>query len=156
MGLQKQVLVNVILVITGTLRGIGAILVLWLFSPTIETFFVWQVLISLLGSIIFYFAMWASLPKSDVKSKFKFGILKEIWKYAAAISANAIIGVCMSQLDKIILSKMLSLKLFAYYTIATTVASSLWMFIIPFNTALFPKFVQLYEENKLALITNHE
>ena len=39
MGLQKQVLVNTILIANGTLRGIGAILVLWLISPTITAFF---------------------------------------------------------------------------------------------------------------------
>ncbi len=149
MGLQKQVLVNIILVVNGTLRGFGAVLVLWLVSPTIEAFFIWQVIISLLDSLVFFIAMWASLPKSEVKSKFRLNIIKDIWRYAAAISANALIGVILSQLDKIILSKMLPLKMFAYYTIAATVASSIWMIIIPFNNALFPSLVKLYEGEKI-------
>lgn len=149
MGLQKQVLVNIILVVNGTLRGVGAIFVLWFISPTIQAFFAWQAIISFLGSLVFLIAMWTNLPKSKIKAKFKINILREIWKYAAAISANAVIGVILSQLDKIILSKMLSLKMFAYYAIAATIASSIWMIIIPFNTALFPKLVQLYESNKI-------
>jgi len=149
MGLHKQVLVNSILAINGTLRGFGAVLVLWFISPTIEAFFIWQVIISLLDSLAFFIAMWASLPKSEVKSKFRFNIIKDIWRYAAAISANALIGVVLSQLDKVILSKMLSLKMFAYYTIAATVASSIWMIIIPFNNALFPSLVKLFEEKKI-------
>lgn len=148
MGLQKQILVNIILIINGTLRGGGAILVLWLISPTIHAFFVWQLIVSVLGGFTFLIAMWTNLPNADAKPKFQISIIRDIWKYAAAISANAIIGMLISQLDKIILSKMLSLKLFAYYSIAATVASSIWMFILPFNSALFPKLVQLYEEKK--------
>jgi O-antigen/teichoic acid export membrane protein len=36
--------------------------------------------------------------------------------------------------------------MFAYYTIAATVASAIWMIIIPFNTAVFPKIVELREK----------
>lgn len=48
---------------------------------------------------------------------------------------------------------MLPLKMFGYYTLASTVASAVWMLIIPLNNAVFPRFVQLYErrdENELA------
>lgn len=149
MGLQKHVLVNIILVANGTLRGIGAIFVLWFISPTITAYFAWQAIISLTGSITFLIAMWVNLPKANKKGRFKWKIIQEIWRYAGAISANAVIGIFLSQLDKVVLSKMLPLKMFAYYSIATTVASSIWMIIIPFNTALFPKLVQLYESKKI-------
>ncbi len=154
MGLQKQVLVNGILIANGTLRGIGAVLVLWLISPSIYVFFAWQAFTSLTGSLALFVAVWKSLPKSKARPKFRFIILKEVWKYAAAMSVSAIVGVVLSQLDKIILSKMLPLKIFAYYTIATTVASAVWMIIIPFNQAIFPKLVQLYEERKKSELIN--
>jgi O-antigen/teichoic acid export membrane protein len=148
MGLERQVLVNFILIFTGTLRSVGVILILWLVSPTIEAFFAWQVFSSMVGSITFYIAMWSSLPKNNKRTQFKVSILQSIWKYAAAISASAFLGIILSQLDKIILSKMLSLKMFGYYTLAATLASAIWMIIIPFNTALFPRLVQLYESKK--------
>lgn len=146
MGMQKQVLVNSILIATGTLRGGGAILVLWLISPSIQAYFVWHVLISLLSSLTFLIAIWKNLPKSVIKPKFRINILSGIWRFAVAVSGSAIIGIILSQLDKIILIKMLSLKAFAYYTIATTAASIIWMFITPFNSAVFPKLVQKFEE----------
>jgi O-antigen/teichoic acid export membrane protein len=145
MGLQRQVLVNAILILTGTLRSAGVILVLWLISPTIEAFFVWQVIASIVGGGAFIVAMWRSLPKHVEHARFRRHILYGIWKYAAALSANAIIGIVLSQLDKVILSRMLTLKMFGYYSLAATVASAIWMIIIPFNTAVFPRFVQLYE-----------
>lgn len=145
MGIQKQVFVNAILVCVGTVRGCGAILVLWLISPTVQTFFAWQVIMSIVGSLVLMIAIWSSLPKSSERAQFRKYILFDVWKYAAAISANSLIGVILTQLDKVILSRALSLKMFAYYSIAATVASAIWMVIIPFNTAVFPRLVQLYE-----------
>jgi len=93
MGLQRQVLVNAILVLTGTLRSVGAILVLWLVSPTIEAFLAWQVISSIIGSGLLLAAMWYSLPKHAERARFRGNILYGVWKYAAAISANIHIGV---------------------------------------------------------------
>ncbi|MFH0888010.1 MAG: polysaccharide biosynthesis protein, partial [Planctomycetota bacterium] len=45
MGLQRQVLLNVINICISTLRGAGAVLILWLVSPTIQAFFLWQIVI---------------------------------------------------------------------------------------------------------------
>jgi len=152
MGLQRQVLVNIITIVVSTFRGGGAILVLWLVAPNVVVFFQWQVLTSVIGSIMFFAAIWFSLPKSTGVARFKFQIIKDIWKYAAAISANALLGIVLSQLDKVILSTMLPLEMFGYYSIAATVASAIWMIIIPFNTALFPSLVMLYEtKNTLQL-----
>lgn len=149
MGLQQQVLVNVINVILSTFRGGGAILVLWLVAPNVESFFKWQVFVSIIGSVVFFGAMWFSLPKSLNSAKFRTHIIRDVWRYAAAISANALLGIILSQLDKVILSKMLSLKMFGYYSIAATVSSSIWMIIIPFNASLFPNLVQLYEKKDM-------
>jgi O-antigen/teichoic acid export membrane protein len=145
MGLQRQVLVNAILMLTGTLRSVGAVLVLWLVSPTIEAFFTWQVISGIVGSGAFIVAMWCSLPKHAEPARVRGHILCGVWKYAAALSANSIIGIFLTQLDKVILSRTLTLKLFGYYSLAATVASAIWLIIIPFNSAVFPRFVQLHE-----------
>ncbi|HLO79800.1 MAG TPA: oligosaccharide flippase family protein [Chitinophagaceae bacterium] len=153
MGLQRQVLVNMVLAVVGTLRAGGSVLVLWLVSPSITSFMAWQVISGAVGSITCMILLWHSLPRYKERAVFSRSILKDVWKYAAAISANALIGVVLTQLDKVILSKMLSLKMFGYYSLASTVASAVWMLIIPLNNAVFPRFVQLYEhrnENELA------
>lgn len=145
MGLQRQVLLNFIIIVTGTLRSFGAILILWLVSPTIEAFFAWQVIASIVASIALFVALWCSLPKQQAPARFRGNILVGVWKYAAAISANAIVGVVLTQLDKVLLSKVLSLEMFGYYSLAATVGSAVWMIILPFNSAIFPRLVQLHE-----------
>lgn len=145
MGLQKQVLVNIILITHGTLRSVGAVCVLYFISPTISAYFTWQAIISFIGSLGFFMAIWLSLPKSGKRARFKKTIIDEIWKYAAALSANALIGIVLTQLDKVVLSRMLPLKMFAYFSIATTVSSVIWMIVSPFSAAAFPNLVQMHE-----------
>lgn len=145
MGLQRQVLVNTIFVITGTLRGVGAVLVLWLISPSIKAFLVWQIFASAVATLACVFFLWRSLPFSEIRPKFDKALLLGVQGFAVSVSVNSIVGVLLTQLDKVILSKMLSLEMFGYYTLAATVASFLWAIIIPVNSALFPKFTELVE-----------
>jgi O-antigen/teichoic acid export membrane protein len=145
MGLQRQVQVNVVLIVTGTLRAVGSLLVLWLISPSPQAFFTWQILISSLQAIVVRRLLWQSLPYSRQRATFRIHLLRDRWRYAGSVAGNAFIGLGLTQLDKILLSKLLTLDQFGYYSLASTVASSLWAIIIPLNTALFPRFAQLVE-----------
>jgi O-antigen/teichoic acid export membrane protein len=146
MGLQRQVLVNTVLVVLATLRGIGAVLILWKVSATIEAFFLWQVCVSGVQVVIVMFLFWRCLPPSRERPRFRKNLLSGVWRYSAYVSGNAFVGVLLSQLDKIILVKILPLESFGYYSLAWTVASALWAIIVPINTALFPQFVQLHQK----------
>jgi O-antigen/teichoic acid export membrane protein len=53
----------------------------------------------------------------------------------------------LTQADKLILIRILSLEHFGYYMLAWSVASSLWA-IICRSTPLFPQFVQLFERRE--------
>ncbi len=77
MGLQRQVLLNGITVTIATLRGVGAVLILWLVSPSIQAFFTWQILISLLNTITVAYYLWYSLPPSKTKATFQKRAVKQ-------------------------------------------------------------------------------
>lgn len=54
-----------------------------------------------------------------------------------------ILAVLLMQMDKILLSKILSLENFGYYTLATTVVSALYVFTSPISMAFHPRLTQL-------------
>lgn len=143
MGLQQQVLVNGINMVIATLRSAGAVLVLWLISPSIQAFFIWQICVSILQTSLVALFLWQSLPKTDAPPSFKFELLLANWGFAAGITKISTTVVILTQLDKIILSKILTLEMFGYYTFATVVANTLYHFIGPVFVALFPRFSQL-------------
>lgn len=144
MGLQRHVLVNAILVVTGTLRSVGAVLILAFVSRTVEAFFVWQAMVTFLQLGATMIATWRALA-ARTKPRFRTSMLRDEWRFAAGVSANAIIGVFLTQSDKLLLSGLLPLDQFGYYALAGTVAAALWWVIGPINAALFPRFTQLFE-----------
>ena len=147
MGLQRQVLFNVINAGMSTLRGIGAVLVLWLVSPTVQAFFLWQIITSIMSVFILAFFLWRSLPPNENKIVFRKQLLKGIWKFAVGMSGISVFAVILTQLDKVILSKMLSLEMFGYYMLASMVAISLTRLFTPVFFSIYPKLTQLVAIN---------
>jgi len=143
MGLQRQVLLNAINIGMSTLRGGGAVLILWLISPTIHAFFLWQIVISAITTLILSISLWRILPSCKERAVFQKQLLSGVWRFAAGMSGISILALILTQLDKIILSKMLSLEMFGYYTFACMVAMSLARLFTPVFYSIYPRFTQL-------------
>lgn len=144
LGLQRQVLLNGITIATATLSGGGALLVLWLVSPTVSAFFTWQIAVSLLQVAATTFALWRRLPGSGHVARFDPGITRGIWRFAAGMSGITVTALMLTQFDKVILSKMLPLKMFGYYVLAGVVANGLsGLLITPMFNTVFPRFSSL-------------
>jgi O-antigen/teichoic acid export membrane protein len=147
MGLQRQVLVNVINVCMNTLRGVGAIIILWLVSPTIQAFLLWQIGISVINAFLLAFLLWSKLPISESKAVFQKQLLAGIWRFTAGMGGISFFAVILTQLDKVILSKLLSLEMFGYYILASMVAMSLGRLVAPIIFSIYPRFTQLVSIN---------
>ncbi len=143
LGLQRQVLLNVIDIIMISIRCIGTALVLWKISPTIQAFFCCQIIISLIHTLLVKESLWKCLPGTGRSSHFQKKRLINIWRFAAGMTGISVLSVILVQIDKVILSKLLTLEIFGYYILAGTVATSLYYFITPIYNAVFPSFSQL-------------
>ena len=149
MGLQKQVLMNSISAVASTFKGAGAVLVLWLVSPTVKAFFLWQLIVSVINAGALAWFFWGSLPAAERRGRFKLDMLSRVWKFAAGMSGVAILTTTLNQTDKIVLSKILSLEAFGYYMLAWAVAMSLYRLVGPVFSAVSPKFTQMVVVNNL-------
>lgn len=143
MGLQRQVLLNGINATMATFRGLGAVLVLWLVSPTVEAFFYWQILVSMVDISVIVFFLWRSLPRAARAPRFRRELLQNIWRFAAGIAGITALATVLTQLDKIILSRLLTLEQFGYYMLAYVVAMTLYRFVGPVFAATYPRFTNL-------------
>jgi len=145
MGLERQVLLNGINVMMYTFRGLGAVLILWLVSPTVEAFFSWQIFVSFVHVSAIAIFLWRSLPHAPVPPRFRRSLLLNIWRFAASMTGINALRTVLTQLDKVILSRMLSLELFGYYALASVVAMNLYRFISPVFLATWPRLTNLVE-----------
>jgi O-antigen/teichoic acid export membrane protein len=143
MGLQKQVLLNTINVIVATIRALGMVLILTYVSPTIQAFFIWQIVINFIQTSLTAIFLWKSLPRSSIRARFDQSILNRLKGYAMGIAGITIIGMTCIQLDKMFLSRILPLDMFGYYAFASTIAWALSHISVPIHSVFFPHFSQL-------------
>ena len=144
-GLQRQVLLNVVQMTMATLRGAGAVIILAFFSPSIHAFFLWQALISLISILVLGIATYNFIPKDGNSGEFSWPALLRIKNYAGGMIGISLLSLALTQSDKVILSKILSLSDFGVYTLASILALSLYTLISPITIAWFPRLTQLKE-----------
>jgi O-antigen/teichoic acid export membrane protein len=153
MGIQRQARLNVLLVVIGTLRGVGGVLTLTFVASTIQAFFIWQVLISLLQVVFGHLIMWSSLPSASKQPKFALSLLYPLIRFIIGVTGTALLGVVLMQSDKLILSKLLTLEMFGYYAIASSVVAVPSLAASAIYAATYPRFSQLVmlgDSDKLA------
>lgn len=143
LGLQKHVFFNLVGSTVATVRAVGAIAVLAWISPTIEIYFIWQGLVSLVSVVIFAVATRMYLPVAPMPTKFSLNSLIEIRSFAGGMAATTFLALLLTQIDKILLSRMVSLEAFGYYTLAATVATTIALLITPITQAFYPRLTEL-------------
>ena len=146
-GLQRQVLFNAVNSAMATLRGLGAVAILAWVSPTIQAFFIWQGLISIATLAILAATTYATLPCAERGGRFSLDALRGVWRFAGGMIGITFLALLLTQVDKILLSKLLSLSEYGYYTLAATVAGALYMLIGPITQAWYPRLCELYARN---------
>lgn len=152
MGLQRQVLFNAVNSAMATLRGFGAVGILAWVSPTIEAFFIWQGVVSIATLAIFAATTYATLPRGDCSGRFSVEALRGVWRFAGGIFFMSLTNM-MTQVDKIILSRLLPLKEYGTYTLAVNMTFILFIFIAPIAQAYYPRYCELHARGDTRALT---
>jgi Membrane protein involved in the export of O-antigen and teichoic acid len=147
-GLEKQVINNGITVVMTTIRAAGVIIILRYFSQTLQAFFLWQAATSFLYVMVMRWKLWDSMPVHSIKAAFSKIQIKIIWRFAAGMTGISFITFFIAQIDKIVLSKLLPLSQFGYYTLAFTVATGISLIVGPVSLTFFPRITHLVAANK--------
>lgn len=154
MGMQRVALSSIIGVAAGTISSLGAVAMLAFVSPTIEAFFIWQACIGAMFAITMRWIAWRIVGKNKVSRGFAFEDLKRIWRFSAGMSGVAITGVILMQLDKIMLSRLLSLEDFGRYMLAGVVANGLYILLTPLFNAIYPRMTALVAAGETEKLTD--
>ncbi len=143
-GLMHQVALNIINIVFSTLRYGGAAYIVAYHGVGLEGFFAWQVIVVAFNVLCLKFYL-SKQTADQTASSFDRQELKRISKFAIGVSGVNILGLLLTQVDKIILSKMLSLENFGYYMVAWTIGGAVYKLSFPIYNAVFPKLTQMYQ-----------
>lgn len=146
-GLHRQVTANLILVGGLTVRAVGAIFVLKYLSATPSAFFAWygatllaQILVTrmLLGGYIGGRGAFA-VPGTET--------FKTLFLQTRGFGAIAILSLLLSQVDKLLVSRLLTLQDFGYYMVAVSVSLAPLLISGPVTNAFFPQLARFAHTN---------
>jgi O-antigen/teichoic acid export membrane protein len=146
-GLHKQLQLAILSVVLLVARIVSVLLVISFISPTIKYFFIVNLLYSCLQFGLFRWLMWQRLPKPNNWSSCKKRLF-ELRGFIGVMSGIALCSVLLTQLDKIILSNLLSLKDFGVYSLVGVLAGGLYLVIAPIFSVIYPKFSSIISSGK--------
>ncbi|WP_374667334.1 oligosaccharide flippase family protein [Ramlibacter sp.] len=157
-GLQRQVAASAASAALATFRWGGAALVLLAAPPTVGLFFAWQALASVLGVVVFAALLYRHLPAAPRPARASPAALKGMGPFAAGVAVTTLLGLLLTQLDKVILSRQLDLGAFGHYALAAYLASALQQLVLPISQAYYPRLSQLVAQADAAgeVRTYHE
>lgn len=147
-GLERQVWLSGFNIVVVTIRFVGVIPVLLFVDTGPVPFFTFQAVVSCLELIIlvtFSYSL-VRLPQAAVV-RWSLEPLRGVFKFSAVIAFSSIVGVLITQTDKLILSKVLSLRDYGLFTAAVLVASGITLLSVPVSQALLPRLTRISQQS---------
>lgn len=135
-----------------TLRFVGVVpILIWVgHSPTV--FFVYQALVAMLelsSLVLKAYALFPAVPAGQELGwtlAALYGPIKPILKFSLSIAFTSSVWVAVTQTDKLVLSRMLPLGAYGYFTLAVLAASGVMMLTSPISGPLLPRMARLHAE----------
>jgi len=141
-GLEHQVWFNAFNVIATTARFGGAALVILLWQPSIVAFFGWHLLVSTVSVVLLRVKLGRVMPPGSRAARFSPSALAEIKAFALGMIGINLTALILTQADKIILTRLLPMAEFGFYTLAVTMCSVLVAMTGPIVQGVYPRLVR--------------
>ena len=142
-GLERHSTLNAIKVSMAVLAAAGGYVVVTRISSTIIALLWWQCAVGLVHVGLTTAALWKFLPRSSRPARVRRDAVRTIGGFAGGMTIITVTTLVLTQLDKVVLSRMLSLEQFGYYVLAGTVSNGLSFLVLPLFTSIFPRFSAL-------------
>ena len=115
-------------------------------SPT--EFFAYQLVLAVIEVTVLVAQTYRLLPKvaAATRTAWQWAPLRGVLKFTLSIAFTSSVWVMVTQTDKLVLSKLLPLSEYAYFTLAVLVASGVLVISGPISGALVPRMSKLAAE----------
>lgn len=148
-GSEKLVRLSVFNVVIASLRFIAVFISLYSFGFTVLVFFVHQFFVALVEMIGLILMGRVELPKLvDIGEPlgWSFRPINKVLRFSLSIAFTSSVWVLVTQTDKLILSGVLPLAEYGYFSLAVLVAGGIMIISGPISTALLPRMARLYAQ----------
>nr|WP_156792159.1 oligosaccharide flippase family protein [Desulfotalea psychrophila] len=150
-GSERLVWLSCFNALVATLRFIAVFLSMWIYGFTPVVFFVHQLLVAVFEVTGLWLMSGRLLPSASQLPQsigWSFNPVKPVLKFALTIAFTSSVWVLVTQTDKLILSGILPLAEYGYFTLAVLVAGGIMVISGPISSAIMPRMARLHAEGK--------
>jgi O-antigen/teichoic acid export membrane protein len=155
-GTENQVALNVANVIFVTMRFVGALFLLHYVTQDIGDFFVYQLSIGALELVALATMFYRFFPATEkIGVAISWRTLRPDLPFAGGMAYTAALWVIVTQLDKLVLSNILSLSEYGYFSLVAIVSAGISQIGTPISQAILPRMTYLLskgEEEQMLLL----
>lgn len=155
-GIEKQVWLSYFSCTTATARYIFVIPILSWTGGSLFAFFSYQLIVSIIELVAITIKTYSIIPKIENRKiiPWSFKPILRIRNFSLSIAFSSLVWIIITQGDKLILSKLLSLTEYSYFIMAVMAAGGILLISSPISTALMPRMAMLHAENKNSELFN--
>lgn len=149
-GFERIVWLSISNIVIATLRFPGVLLYMHYFGFTVQSFFVFQLMVAVLEFGLLTLKAHILLPKLNSSTRLGWSLqpVKPLLSFALTIAFTSSVWVLLTQLDKFVLSGILPLSEYGYFTLAVLVAGGVLQIGAPISSAIMPRMARLQGEKK--------
>ena len=149
-GFEQIVWLSISNIIIATLRFPGVLLYMYYFGFTVKSFFIFQFIVALIEFIVLALKAQLLMPKLSKNLHIGWSLepVKPLLGFALTIAFTSSVWVLLTQLDKFVLSGILPLSEYGYFTLAVLVAGGILQISAPISSAIMPRMARLQGEKK--------
>ncbi|MFO0739091.1 MAG: oligosaccharide flippase family protein [Labilithrix sp.] len=145
-GFEEQVWLNGLNILAGTARTFLTMALFSLVGTDVLAFATYQFMVSVVELVALVTRTRRALPTSTERSPWSFEPLRGVLKFSLSVAFAGAVWVTVGQSDKLVLSKVLSLKEFGTFTLGVLGASAISVVSGPVSQALLPRLARLAAE----------
>ena len=138
-GFEQQVWLGSFNVAIATARFPIGLPVVILVDASPTTYFCYQAVVSMLEVLGLYWKANQLLPKIYINTSAASASLRAPMKFASGVAFTSIVWVIVTQVDKLLLSKLLPLTAYGEFSLAVLLASGITLLAAPIGAALLPR-----------------
>ena len=143
MGFERQVWMNGFTIVAGSLRSIGVLAFFVWLGATPRVFFGYQLAIAGIEIVVLSWSATASLPHLPSGEPVRAGLscLRSAGGFPLVIAFTSSVWLAVTYTDRLVLSKILTLSDFGFYSVAAAAANVVNLISAPIGAALLPRLV---------------
>jgi O-antigen/teichoic acid export membrane protein len=144
-GFEQQVWLGQLNAAIATARFVLVLPIFYLLGTTPAHFFGYQLLVACIETVLLATKTYRLMPAmpAGARVNWSWTPLRGVLKFSLSIAFTSAVWVFVTQTDKLVLSKLLPLGEYAYFTLAVLVAGGVSIVSGPISTALLPRLSRL-------------